>query len=425
MLDGLTSAVAVSADAQAVWQEAQPEPIRTIVAPHVAAALDAIGRTEDLQFSPDNTRLAIVGFARDSILIIDVRLCEAGGSLWMALNDHVKISSDALCRPHGLCWIDDETLAVANREGSVAIFSVPRSGSGSARHTLAPLALIEAGQLEHLSSPGSLLVQAIGSDLLRVLVCDNHAHHVTEHLLDRSNGYAVCSSLVMLRADLDIPDGIAMCPQSGWLAVSNHSRHCVHLHAPADCPVDELPPDGVLRGMSYPHGLAFTRTGEHVLVADAGEPCVHVYARPAEGWRGTHHPIRSVRVVDESTFTRGHHNEQEGGPKGLAIDRTGRVLALTCEQQPLLFLSLADVIGVPSVDDQAAAPPQTNRDLELEVLRRQVRGARRSTWLRGDRERGLRRQLNDELTAIKSSRSWRLTAPLRAFNVWREARRRG
>jgi hypothetical protein len=424
MLDDLTSAVAVSADAQAVRQEAQPEPIRTIVAPHVAAALDAIGRTEDLQFSPDNTRLAILGFQCDSILVIDARLCEAGGMNWIALDDHVSISSPVLQRPHGLSWIDEVTLAVANRAGSVALFSVPRASTGSRSHCLEPLALIAAGQLEHLSSPGSLLTQPIGPDLLRVLVCDNHAHHVTEHLLDRRNGYEVRSSVVMLRAGLDIPDGIAACPRSGWLAVSNHNRHCVHLYAPTERAVDELPPDGMLLGVSYPHGLAFTHDGGHVLVADAGEPFVHVYARPVGGWSGTHHPARRVRVVDAVRFVRGHWNEQEGGPKGLSIDRTGRVLALTCDQQPLRFLALDEVIASGAGVLPAARPGQTPRDLELEVLRRQVSGARRSAQLRDERD-GLRHaQLLDELASLKASRSWRLTAPVRAFNHWRESRRR-
>jgi hypothetical protein len=97
---------------------------------------------------------------------------------------------------------------------------------------------------------------------------------------------------------------------------------------------------------------------------------------------------------------------------------------LTCDQQPLRFLALDEVIASGAGVLPAARPGQTPRDLELEVLRRQVSGARRSAQLRDERD-GLRHaQLLDELASLKASRSWRLTAPVRAFNHWRESRRR-
>ena len=38
----------------------------------VLRALAAVGRTEDVQFSPDGKRLAIAGFAESRILILEV-----------------------------------------------------------------------------------------------------------------------------------------------------------------------------------------------------------------------------------------------------------------------------------------------------------------------------------------------------------------
>ncbi len=40
----------------------------------VRQAIARLGRTEDLAFSPDGRRLAIAGFARNRILVIDVEL---------------------------------------------------------------------------------------------------------------------------------------------------------------------------------------------------------------------------------------------------------------------------------------------------------------------------------------------------------------
>ena len=39
----------------------------------VSAALARLGRTEDLQFSPDGKRLAIAGFNKSRLLVIDLR----------------------------------------------------------------------------------------------------------------------------------------------------------------------------------------------------------------------------------------------------------------------------------------------------------------------------------------------------------------
>jgi hypothetical protein len=41
---------------------------------------------------------------------------------------------------------------------------------------------------------------------------------------------------------------------------------------------------------------------------------------------------------------RGRHNPEEGGPKGLAFDRTGRIVAITNEEQPLSFHTLPSLL---------------------------------------------------------------------------------
>ena len=80
------------------------------------------------------------------------------------------------------------------------------------------------------------------------------------------------------------------------------------------------------------------------VVVDAGAPVLRVYER-GSGWSGPHDPVRSVVVLDDETFERGRANPEEGGPKGLDIDKSGSVVAITCEEQSLAFFSLASITG--------------------------------------------------------------------------------
>ena len=43
-------------------------------------------------------------------------------------------------------------------------------------------------------------------------------------------------------------------------------------------------------------------------------------------------------------FQRGRTNDAEGGPKGVDIDNSGTILVVTCEEQPLAFFRVADLI---------------------------------------------------------------------------------
>ena len=47
---------------------------------------------------------------------------------------------------------------------------------------------------------------------------------------------------------------------------------------------------------------------------------MNVYARGLD-WHGEREPVHSVEVIDDEAFARGRRNIEEGGPKGLAIDK--------------------------------------------------------------------------------------------------------
>ncbi len=79
-------------------------------------------------------------------------------------------------------------------------------------------------------------------------------------------------------------------------------------------------------------------------MADAAAPVINVFRRQTD-WDGNHDVTRSAVVLDEETYLRGRHNPEEGGPKGVDIDRTGQVVAITCQEEPLAFFALSEIIG--------------------------------------------------------------------------------
>lgn len=313
--------------------------IEYIASDKVAATLARLGRTEDVKFSPDNSRLVILGYARNRILLVDTRIRFQGADVSIDLVDCVELSSDTFTEPHGVSFLDSTRVVVANRKGLASIIELPPVGGYEADVMPANLACIITGNmLGRLRSPGSVTASCTGEGRYSLLFCNNYVHTVTRHTVDLRHGARVTSSRVLLRRGLNIPDGVATDKDDEWIAISNHSVHAVFMYRNAWSLHPYSQPAAILAGVDYPHGVCFSKDAQFLFVADAGAPFVHVYARPGGTWRNSS-PLASFRVLDEDTFLRGRYNPQEGGPKGLDIDATGRLLATTCEHQGLAFFS--------------------------------------------------------------------------------------
>jgi hypothetical protein len=319
----------------------------------VAEALDRLGRTEDIHFSPDGKRLAIAGFNENRILILDVAIEDAvigrGAPATKAgFSAHLEISSQYLDKPHGVFWIDDRTLIVANRQANVDVFALPAHTEGICELLLEPIASIGAGKDTLVSTPGSVAALNLDEGIVEAFVCNNYSHTVTSHVLDGRRGFSALSSARLLVRGLAIPDSIAVGPAGAWIAVSNHSDHSIFLYKNEETLGPKTDPQGVLRGVLYPHGLRFSPNGRFVFVADAGAPFVHVYLSESGEWSGDRYPVASLRVMDDQSYRMGRGNPQEGGPKGLDLSRDGRLLVVTCEMQPLVCMALdfADALTV-------------------------------------------------------------------------------
>ncbi|MEQ1945159.1 beta-propeller fold lactonase family protein [Mesorhizobium sp. VNQ89] len=310
----------------------------------VASAIAGIGRTEDIRFSPNNNCLAIAGFAKNKLLCLKVEIQADARGPSVSAHSFMEITSDGIEDAHGLDFIDDKTLAVANRNADVAIVRLPELWNENCHGTAKVLRRISGPRWRRISSPGSLVVTHSPFAQLRLLVCNNYARRVTEHMVSPLLGYISWKNRPLLREGLHIPDGIAVSPDGRWIAVSSHGTNDVKIFDGSTRLDKRAKPAAVLMNAGYPHGLRFTKDGQFIIVADAGRPTVNVY-RGRDGWTGEYPPLKTITVLDEETYLRGRNNPLEGGPKGLDIDKSGRVLAITCEEEPLALFSLQCVLA--------------------------------------------------------------------------------
>jgi len=312
---------------------------------HVRNAVASLGRTEDVRFSPSNRRLAVAGYWKNTITVFEVSIEGSKNSKSIALTDVAEISSTSFKRPHGLDFIDDEKILVTNRDGEPCIFELPFNTTGS--FELEPLAIIRSNDI---FAPGSVAVIKNERGLDEALICNNYANSVTKHPLGSGAGYKSNNSEVFLKKWLDVPDSICVSKGGEWIAVSSHNTHAVLVYENNPSLNEFSPPAGVLRRVSYPHGLRFTSDGRFILVADAGSPHVNIYEKGNSDWRGLHDPLLSFKVLKDEDFSRGQidpdgrYNPEEGGPKGIDVSEALNVFVCTCESEPLAFFDLGAIL---------------------------------------------------------------------------------
>jgi hypothetical protein len=379
---------------------AAPEPIALVAPEDVSERLAALGRTEDVWLSPNGKRLAIACYAIDRIAVADIALTASE----VRISRLELLSSPALGEPHGVDFLDHQTVVVAGRRSGLGVFRLPAAEAPPGAWEVAPLLSLPVR--EPHDTPGSVVARRVDADTHELLVCVNWAHEVRRHTL---TGERVSAGTIAARRWLEVPDGVAVSGDGAWTAVSSHATHTVHVYDTAALGED-AEPVGVLRGATYPHGLRFAADDSRLLVADAGAPYVHVFAAADGGWHGVSYPAATIRVLDDDAFTRFRTNPQEGGPKGIEVDPRTMVLAVTSEAAPL---SCFDVAGIVERPWEARSDPEALLRYELESLaaREDLRSAAAAV------DAGVRARL----AAIEGSLTWRLTEPARS--LYRSVRR--
>jgi glycosyltransferase involved in cell wall biosynthesis len=314
-------------------------PVRASAA--ARAAIGALGRTEDVKVSPAGDRVAIAGFAKNEILLLDLEGL-ASGTAEVGLTNPVSISSPDLASPHGMSFLDDTTLIVANREGTAPVLRLPDAGAAAGGVTAPTLTVIGEGRWLH--SPGSVCCYESADGVYTVCICNNYASYVTRHVLHCGDQLTVSDNALLLARGLDVPDGIAVCRSCNWIAISNHIEQSVRIYDNCRTLDRDSEPSCFLRGSAYPHGLVFSPDERCILVADAGSPFLRIYRRPGKTWQGELQPFLSLRVMSDEEFRLGSHNPMEGGLKGIDLIPGTNIMVATTERLPLVVYDLEKVL---------------------------------------------------------------------------------
>jgi hypothetical protein len=322
--------------------------------PVVAERLRALGRTEDVMFSPDQTRLAIAGFNENKVLVLGIEVVTEDGVLSIRSDACVELHGPDFNCPHGVFWLDDSTLAVANRAQDAVIVAVPAVSDAGEAIEVEPLLRLSEGDDSIVKSPGSVAVTRLNDEYFDLLVCNNYLHYISRHIIQRKNGFEVVSSLRLFESGLKVPDGLAVSSDGHLVAVSNHYGNRIDVFRNDRSSSTHSEPAFSLGIPNYPHGVRFGMDDRLVLVADAGAPLVHVFARKGEEWRSAKGPSMSIKVIDDDAFQRGRTNPEEGGPKGLDIRADGSFFVVSCEEEPIAFVDFR------ALRDQLVGEDSTN-----------------------------------------------------------------
>jgi len=300
-------------------------------------------RTEDVKFSPTGRLLAVVA-TNGSIFLFAVDTC----SRPIRIDRCTELRSTSLSAPHGIDFLSEDVVVVANRSGWVTFYRIPSVNAWEERMNVEPIHEMESvwfgrkgatrvlGERTIRCGPGSVRVRD-----QQLFVCCNNSNTVTVHGYQLQQGAIETSDgTVVAQAEVEIPDGVALSRYGRWMAVSDHHHHRVIVHRRADktqpCVLRDV-------DLSYPHGLCFDPTGRVLYVADAGERYVHVFVS-ASGWdKSTDRSTFKILAVDADAFDRtrkskpGPNSALEGGIKGIDVDPSGRIVATTCRHQTLRF----------------------------------------------------------------------------------------
>jgi len=319
----------------------------------VREALDSIGRTEDIKFSPDNKRLVIAGITKNRLLVVDVEIEVSSASAIVSLTDYIEITSESLRKPHGISFLDEKTIVVANREGDVSILRLPASGTGERYFVLSPINEIRCASIHKVKTPSAVSARPIGDNLYEILVCNTYVHYVTRHIIDGNDDFRIKRSKLLLKKGIDVPDGVAVSYDSRWIAVANHGGNNVVLYENEPRLNENSEPTAILRAVMNPHGVGFSKDNKFILVASACLPFVHIYTRYGNSWNGLLNSMCLIQVMDEDLFLREKKGPEEGGPKGIDFTNDMKLLVITCEEKPIAFFNLGNILEGQIIDKDA------------------------------------------------------------------------
>ncbi len=258
---------------------------------------------------------------------------------------YTQLRSPSLEFPHGIEFLSEDLLVVANREAAITFYRLPSVEDWQ------DVTQIEA--IAEFTSPwfgpkgASRLSDGRGvrcgpGSIRRhrdhLYICANYTNTVSKHpFAVRGGGIEIGSGELVVETGLELIDGISISRDGQWIAVSDsaHGRVAIFRgdnHSEA-CELRD-------KDLGYPHGLCFDPTHKRLYVSDAGERLLHVFESVDGTWeRSMDRSAFSLPSIGDEAFYKTKHSVPEefrplvGGIKGLDLDPSGRFLIGTCLNQ--------------------------------------------------------------------------------------------
>ncbi len=260
-------------------------------------------RVEDIKYSPDKLYIIMPDYRNNVIHIGNEHNIEL-----------FTISSNSFLHPHGVVFIDSNHFCVTNRapKGNVSIYNFTEPFNN----------------IEPLSSKEESMASGIVKDNNNLLVVCND-NRVLKYSY---SNYQLSNAELLIKSNLNLPDGIAITNDSKIIAISNHNTGEVLLYHNDEKLGPETPPFLFLKGQIVPHGLCFS--DKYLIVTDAGSRYVFVYEI------GT-----STRYIVDVVSHFIQENIEEGGMKG--IDIRDNDVIMSYDRHPYNKFKLDDLIKNP------------------------------------------------------------------------------
>jgi hypothetical protein len=301
-------------------------------------------RSEDVRFSPSGQRLAVItSQAKLLLFAIDANARPVTAQLLTTM------ASADLRAAHGVDWIDEDTLVVANRAAGLAFFKIPRSNQWAAESKIAAVSIVQSswfGAPDEKRQLNAMRKVATGPGSARihdgyVYAGCNMSNTVTRHRI--LAGPTCDDGELVAQEGINIPDSAIVSPDGVWLAVADHYNHRVLIFR-----LGEKSPCGALTDprLKHPHGIAINPSGTVIVAADAGGRGIFAFHARDGLWNVHQTEAFMIDGVTEAVYARVQSEvaeqarDVEGGAKGIDISKDGRVVVSTCRGQTLRFFEL-------------------------------------------------------------------------------------
>ena len=285
---------------------------------------DGSRRFEGVGFSPAGDALAVAAPDSNEVLLFrrgpDGRFEESPSAALGGTRSGLDYPHDVSFSRFGA----GDLFAVAQRSGAISLYQ--RDGE-SGEYGAEPVFRIEGPRARLEFSDGVAFVPPHERHLA---ACSLAANRVSLYRRIRRQPvrFETDPEFELEGGGLFHPDGLAFSRNGEWLAVANHGNDTVSIFRrrrgllPRRVPRYGPEPAAILRGpeLRYPHSLAFTPGTDHLVVTNAGANWFSVYGPAGAGWADA--PVLRQPVGLARDFERVNaRNKKEGGPKGVAVHR--------------------------------------------------------------------------------------------------------